>query len=79
MHPPAAAATILGIEALAAEARPEGVGVLRLREAEHLPPLVLMEDAVAALAQRQADAERMNRAAASRAGTASPTGIGGAK
>ncbi len=47
---------------LAAEARAEGVGVNLLGEAEHLPPLVLVEHGVAARAQREIEAEGMLRA-----------------
>jgi hypothetical protein len=49
-----AGSAILGIEALATEAHPERLSVSFLREAEYLPPFVVVEDAVAARAQGQA-------------------------
>ena len=57
LRPFSAAPSILGVEWLASEPLAKGIGVDRIGEAEHPPPLIAMENGLSAWAERQVAAE----------------------
>ena len=57
------AASVLRIEAFAAESDAKFLGVLRVREAVDDPPLIFMKDAVMPFAHRKVEAEGIHESA----------------